>query len=302
MTQKVIITRGLPASGKSTWAKNFILENPKYIRINMDDLWRMLYASNKCFIPGIGNEYFILSIRNTLLQDALLGGRDVIIDDTNFVEYNIPDINKIVEDINLDYNLSIQIEIKNFNVDPVECIKRNALRPESERVPEEVIWDMYNKYVKPQEYPEQTKLVQDPSLPRAIICDLDGTLALHNGRSPYDCKECSSDEVNEPVNSLLKKYHNEGIQIIFVSGRNESCREETILWLEEAGWYRLKHYLYMREDKDNRKDAVIKKEIFDNHIRGRYYIEFVLDDRDQVVSLWRNVIGLHCFQVAYGSF
>jgi predicted kinase len=305
MVQKVIILRGLPASGKSTWAHNFILKNPEYIRINKDELRRMLHANKY----SEENEQQVLKIRNNIIRSELYDGKSIIVDDTNFNNLHIKEIEKIKTDLEYSFEGArdkygdIQIEVKNFNVDPVECIKRNALRTESERVPEEVIWNMYNKYIKSQEYPEQTKLVQNPSLPHAIICDLEGTLALHNGRSPYSCKECGSDEVNEPVNSVLKMYATNGYNIIFLSSRNESCRKETSLWLEEAGWpYGIKERLYMREYKDNRKDALIKKEIFDNHIRDRYYIEFVLDDQDSVVSLWRDVIGLPCFQVAYGNF
>lgn len=45
-----------------------------------------------------------------------------------------------------------------------------------------------------------------------------------------------------------------------------------------------------------------KKELFEAHIARKFYIEFVLDDRDQVVDLWRNELGLTCFQVNYGDF
>jgi hypothetical protein len=58
----------------------------------------------------------------------------------------------------------------------------------------------------------------------------------------------------------------------------------------------------MRKAKDYRKDAIIKREIFDREISGKYRIEFVLDDRDQVVDMWRKDLKLNCFQVNYGNF
>jgi len=58
----------------------------------------------------------------------------------------------------------------------------------------------------------------------------------------------------------------------------------------------------MRKEDDMRKDAIIKRELFDNFIEGKYQIEFVLDDRNQVVDLWRNELKLSCFQVYYGDF
>jgi hypothetical protein len=58
----------------------------------------------------------------------------------------------------------------------------------------------------------------------------------------------------------------------------------------------------MRKAKDNRKDSIIKREIFSEHIHNQYFIEFVLDDRNQVVDTWRKDLKLTCFQVNYGDF
>ena len=46
----------------------------------------------------------------------------------------------------------------------------------------------------------------------------------------------------------------------------------------------------------------IKKEIVDEHIKGKYFVKFVLDDRDQVVDMWRKEMGYACLQVNYGDF
>lgn len=51
----------------------------------------------------------------------------------------------------------------------------------------------------------------------------------------------------------------------------------------------------MRQSKDFRKDSVIKSEIYEAEIKGKYFVEFVLDDRDQVVDLWRKELKLPCF-------
>ena len=58
----------------------------------------------------------------------------------------------------------------------------------------------------------------------------------------------------------------------------------------------------MRPENDNRKDCTVKKELYEKYINGNYYVDFVLDDRDQVVELYRNDIGLLVLQVAYGNF
>jgi hypothetical protein len=57
----------------------------------------------------------------------------------------------------------------------------------------------------------------------------------------------------------------------------------------------------MREEGNNEKDSIVKRRLFEDNIRGKYYIEYVLDDRNQVVDMWRNM-GLTCLQVAEGDF
>lgn len=294
---KIIILQGLPASGKSTWARQYVQDHwPGWIRVNKDDIRKMLHTGKW----SKESEKEVLRIRDFIITDALLSlpSKSVIVDDTNFEQKHIDAIIEIAKIMD-----GTEIEVKTFNVDPKECIKRNALRPESERVPEKVIWDMYKRYVAPNEYKNTPKLKQDPDLPRAIICDLDGTLALIKDRSPYDCEKCEQDDLNEAVKLVLKSiYMSIYCKIIFVSGRNEHCREATERWLNSKVPSLANCSLFMREDNDNRKDAVVKKEIFDKHIRNKYYVSLVLDDRSSVVDLWRREIGLPCFQVNYGDF
>jgi hypothetical protein len=58
----------------------------------------------------------------------------------------------------------------------------------------------------------------------------------------------------------------------------------------------------MRKNNDQRKDSIIKFELFENHIKDKYYVELVVDDRQQVVDMWRRKLGLTCLQVDYGDF
>ncbi|WP_185965919.1 hypothetical protein [Flavobacterium sp. ZT3R18] len=141
---------------------------------------------------------------------------------------------------------------------------------------------------------------QKPDLPKAIICDLDGTLCLMNGRNPFNASKCDEDLLNEPVANLLKNYKQLGYAILLVSGRVDTYKEPTLRFLE-------KHaiafdVLLMRKAKDNRKDAIIKIEIYNDCIKDKYLVEFVLDDRNQVVVMWRKELKLPCFQVFYGCF
>ena len=94
--------------------------------------------------------------------------------------------------------------------------------------------------------------------------------------------------------------HAAGHRVVFLSGRSDKCRTATETWLK-------KHVavpfdaLHMREHGDNRRDSIVKVELFDAHVRDAYDVTCVLDDRDQVVEAWR-ALGLTVFQVAEGDF
>ena len=141
-------------------------------------------------------------------------------------------------------------------------------------------------------------------LPQAIICDLDGTLALLNGRSPYDASTCEQDILNRPVADIVRRYLiDPNVRVFFVSGREDKYKRQTknFIELHFKDISNLDYTLLMRKAGDYRKDAEIKKEIYDKYINKKYEVLFVLDDRDQVVKFWRSE-GLTCLQVDYGNF
>lgn len=138
---------------------------------------------------------------------------------------------------------------------------------------------------------------------KVVLCDLDGTLCLFekqdksksNYRSPYDASTCENDLMNEAVAKILGFC----LKVILVSGREDKYRNQTERWLEANGI----EYdaLLMRRSGDYRKDSIVKLEIYDEFIKPFYDVEFVLDDRNQVVEMWRDQ-GLICLQVADGNF
>ena len=272
----VTISRGLPASGKTTWAETMLGNNPgMFKRINKDDIRAMLDNSKW----SKDNEKFVLRVRDELILMALNEGKHVIIDDTNGHHKHVENIKKLVKGMN------VQVNIKEFNVDIEECIERDLKRQNS--VGEKVIRNMYNQFFKPE------RKIYNPDLlyPEAIICDIDGTLAQTSDRSPYDWKRVGEDSVNVPIAQILKTARQD---IILLSGRDSICRDETIAWLEKHNINYDK--LYMRPEGDNRKDVIIKKELFDNHVRDKFNVSFVLDDRLQVCQLWHSM-GLTLLRV-----
>lgn len=278
----VYFTIGLPASGKSTWAKNKLNKSPNSIkRVSQDDLRAML--DNSHFSKG--NEKFVLSLQDTIIKTALEDGKHVIVDNTHLSPKHEARIRELIKDLAM-------LEIVDFRHIALEtCLERDLKRPNS--VGEKVIRDMYNQFIAP---PRAAKPVYNPDLPDVIICDLDGTLALICDRNPYDASSCENDLVNEPVRSILQ---NSGKAIMFVSGREDKYKPQTLAWLA-------KHSIsfasiHMRKSGDSRKDSIVKKEIYEEFIFNKYNVDFVLDDRDQVVRVWRD-LGLTCLQVDYGDF
>lgn len=136
-------------------------------------------------------------------------------------------------------------------------------------------------------------------LHRAIIVDIDGTLAHKHERNAYDYQKADADECDMIIAELVNQLYRLNYIIIILSGREDSCREITEQWLKKNMIDY--HHLYMRKSKDMRKDRVVKKEIYDNQIKDQYSVLFVLDDRNQVVEMWRE-IGLKCLQVQEGDF
>jgi len=292
--KKIIILRGIPASGKSTYAKKLVTDNPgMYKRINRDDLRAMLdsYHFSK------SNEKFIKKTRDFLIKSSLESGKHVIVDDTNISDTNIERIEQLAKEHTSESGHDVKIEIKVFDIELSEAITRDKKRekPVGEKVVRRIHRQFYGDTKDSPNY-----RIQDTNLPKALICDLDGTLSLITNRSPFDGSKCGQDLPNSPVVNLIKNYQKLGFKILLLSGRDGQYMPETKEWLVKNEV--IYDELWMRAPKDSRKDSIIKREIFENNIDDKYCVEFVLDDRNQVVDLWRNDLNLPCFQVYYGNF
>ncbi|WP_205752484.1 hypothetical protein [Cryptosporangium phraense] len=137
--------------------------------------------------------------------------------------------------------------------------------------------------------------------PSTVLVDVDGTLAARvTDRSPYDWHRVGEDVPVAAVVTAVRALSAAGHAIVVLSGRDESCRRQTESWLTHHLDVPYRE-LHMRRAKDNRRDDVVKREIYERYVRDRYEVAFVLDDRNQVVRMWRR-LGLVCFQVADGNF
>ena len=281
--------KGLPGCGKSTVAKEMQEKNGRLVRVNKDELRAMLHNgkwSGK-------NERQVLRVRNSIIIDALMKGKDVIVDDTNYAPRHEVKLREIAGINGAEFEV-----IDLSDVTPEVCIERDLKRANS--VGQKVILDMYFKFVKKTDVGERrlNPLVFDKKLPYCVVFDLDGTLAHITDRSPYDGKSCASDQVNESISQLFEMVQDH-VDVFCLSGRNGDSEVETRAWLQ-ANNLNPKD-LFMRAPGDSRKDSIIKEELFDKNIRDKYNVLFVVDDRSQVVKLWRS-LGLTVLQCAEGNF
>ena len=315
MTKRVLMLTGLSGSGKSTFARQFCIDNPTYLRVNRDDLrrsvlpvslpefWQSWTGKEKNRIETLVN-----TLQQTAIIDGLTHGWNIVIDNTNLKLSYLNEFKKLLQ-AHFD-QVDIQYKLIETPVD--DCIQRDKDRVDS--VGEAVIRkqaEQLGTLKKNFTFQPETLLrsavfqrEQDETLPRCILVDIDGTVADKGSRSPFAWHRVGEDSPKWPVIRLVKAMRSAGYAIVFFSGRDSVCRAGTITWLNEYfGWQHATEYaLFMRPERDNRKDSLVKQALFQQHIQHRYYVEFVVDDRQQVVDMWRRTLGLTCVQVDYGDF
>lgn len=304
---KLIATRGIPGCGKSTWAMEFVAEDPENrVRVNRDD-FRMAFFGQE--VLSGAEEVFLTPHLYDVIRFHLRRGKTVVSDDTNLRLAFLRELFAVAVDAGADF------EIRTFDTPLEVALERNASRAAKggRFVPVEVIENMYKKFTNKGVIPfvsvEQLSLpktsrwvpyVADESLPKAFIFDIDGTYSELNGRDPYDYSRVLEDGVKEQVALVARMLRAHGYKILVTSGRDDCCMQDTLTWFRTKVGLE-PDLLLMRSTGDRRQDAVIKHELFNNHIRDNYNVRGVFDDRDQVVALWREM-GLFCAQVDYGDF
>lgn len=278
---KLEVLKGLPASGKSYYAKQ--LEEQGWVRTNKDTI-RLSFENYK----QKRDEKKVVKERNRQIIEALEQGKNVVVDDTNLNPVHIKDLSAIARE----YNAEFTVNDSFLKVPLAECIERDKHREAS--VGENVIRKMHHDYVAVKfdgkEY--------DPSLPFCVISDIDGTLAHMNGkRGPFEWHKVGNDDIDLGVAHVLDGVDIIGYATIFIfSGRDEVCRPETEEWLERNNI--IYENLYMRRSDhkhangDNVSDVIVKREMFEKYIKGKYNVLFILDDRPQVCRMWRDEYGL----------
>lgn len=291
--KKAYITIGISASGKSTWAGEKVLEDAKVgtktIEINRDEIrfsvilpggnWSTYKFTSK-------NEARVTEITTELLDKAIKDGVDIIISDTNLnSKYRNPLVKKLTD-------AGYEVELKEF---PITFEKANLRdRDRLRGVGYATLYTQYLTYVAS----TQRMYQPNPTLPTAIIVDIDGTVANKGNRSPFDWMKVHLDTPRELVITMIlavaEKYN---AQILFTSGRDEVCRDLTVQWIT-------KHIgienplLFMRPHKSMEKDTIVKERILWTNLTPNYNIVAAFDDRPCIVRLWNSLQIPHVIAVA----
>lgn len=288
------VVRGLPGSGKTTRARELVADDPRCARVNRDDLRMMMFGAK---VNLTGDQERAVTTAQHAMARALLPSWNVVTDDMNLRPRYVRDWLTIAAARGAD------VVIVEMSTTLDECIDRDAQRDAP--VSADIIRRIAAKFLPRGQYlpipdkapePDVPQYAQTGDLPPAVIVDIDGTLALKGDRSPYDMTRVSEDTVNWPVAGIVDAL-SEWCDIVYCSGRSEDARAATEQWLKD---HDLSGPLYMRAEGDTRRDSVVKRELLDR-IGEFYDVQAAIDDRQQVVDMWR-AAGLLCLQVAPGDF
>ena len=310
LENKIIVLQGPPASGKSTWARKYQEEHRTDTVIVSRD--------NERDARGVyweqSQEDYITACEEFKLREGLKRGYNVIMDSTNLNPRTIDKWNRVAKEMN------VGIEFKEFYIPFAEALKRDANPDRTHQVGKKVIKSFYQRYY-PVRYQEETReidtrkrIAYDSSKHDCICVDLDGTLAIHNGRSPFEYSKVGTDICDERLQRIIRLIKNGGnVKVVFLSGREGTveCMQNTLDWLNEnfeelpVKYMELDddtcYSLIMRKQGDFRADDIVKKELYETYLKDKFNVLCVFDDRDKVVKMWREE-GILCNQVYYGDF
>jgi len=289
----LLVLVGISASGKTTKAKE--LEQQGWVRVEKDEI----RLDTRLFPNGYRyprDEKRVVKERDRLIRDALEHGKNAISSDTNLNPVHIRQLISIAQE----HNAIFEIDDSFLSVPLEELIRRDKERNNS--VGEKVIRKQFHEYVKKM----PTFVKWNPDLPTCIISDIDGTLTTGpKNRSPYDWKKVGQDEVNPATAHVLDgaKYTSYVSKVFLFSGRSDVCRPETEDWLER---HDIEYdELHMRPHaRLSDSDVDIKRDIFLEHIAGKYNVLYIMDDRPRVCRMWRDIFGLTVLQLGdpYNDF
>lgn len=293
--KQLILMVGPPGSGKSTCSNAFVHAGYTYINQDSQGKGHMLK--------------FELAASN---------GQDIVVDRMGFSKEQRSRYLNVAKSHG--YKTKIVVLHESYET----CFLRCMSRKDHETIKDETnarsaLNLFFSKYerVSDDEADAVQRVWPDGDKPSAIICDLDGTLCdvehrRHFVRVPDGTKKdwggffraMVDDTPYQWCVDLLKRMsYGRAHTVVFCSGRPDSYRRETKEWLEQYGLTNLHtdFYLFMRHRQDQRQDDIVKEIILDFELLTRFTPFFMIDDRAQVVKMWRRR-GYTCLQCDEGLF
>lgn len=250
-------------------------------------------------------EHIVTYMKQAFIKSAMANGYNIVVDNMNLNPKEIAWYQTMVASDESEY--TYEIEYKDFFIPVEECIRRDAMR--SNPIGEKVIkqtWGRYRDFIFQEDLKNmlarQAKHV-DGGQP-AIIVDIDGTLCHNTTGRPFfgegAAKGMLTDTPIEGTCQIVKQAY-EKFSIIIITGREGTpeIREATQRWLAQNG---IRYdTAYFRSTGDYSKAEDCKQKIYEEHIKGKYNILYVLEDNYKCVNMWRNE-GLVCLQPNEGKF
>lgn len=292
---KALITVGIASSGKTTWAKeqveNSARQQDRIIILSRDDFRRKILENKfgRELNPGelwsnwkFKDEYQVNNLIDAELAICLNYKLDIIIADTNLNVDRNQSLKQKLE------KLGYEVEFKEFPISFEDACKRDQGRADGVGV--NVLWKQWLQWLQYKGEPKASFCGD-----KSVIFDVDGTLAEMHNRTAFEWCKVGNDKPHHEIVDMLIGYKQMGYKILVVSGRDGICQKETEEWFRKIG---IEYdHLFMRGVNDNRKDSIVKKEIYFKYIDGKFNVRLVVDDRPQVCRAWRE-LGLKVAQVA----
>lgn len=299
-TKKIILTRGIPGSGKSTWAKAWVAEDPEHrIRLNWDDMRNML------------GPYWVPSrepINKAMLWDAVNTAAycttpyDIVIDNMNLNPKGWEEVENWINTYNesshaCGINAQYVLEFKDFFTPVEECIRRDAMRPNP--IGEKTIRDIWKRY----RHFIQTTAVENlvakskpaTGKPKCVVIDMDSTMCFNTTKRPWYGDGAAEGMINDIPNTgvveIVKTLQNK-YPVIVATGRDTSQAGVTLEWLAKYGITPTKSFF--RTQGDYRKGVEIKKGQIEQILKD-YDIVAIFEDCEPIVQLYRDM-GLTVLQ------
>jgi predicted kinase len=308
---KAIILVGCSCSGKSTYVKEKLADGTyeNWTQIERDKI-RKDVLLDKLFIDVDSThenmwkywnfkwEKLVTEIWEAQFKAVVDAKQNLILSDTHL---NKNRRDALVSRLN-NYFDEVEVIVLGEKLSLDELWKRDVARQHT--VGHDVIAKQYEQFRN--QFPLFNINKDTKNLDKCVIVDIDGTLT--NGakdRSPYEWHLVGNDEPNDVLVDAIKGLYNSGYAIIFLSGRDSVCRDETVKWIDNqfedvigfTPQKTIEYDLFMRSEGDMRKDSYIKQELYFKHIDGKYRVEAVFDDRPSVIrNVWQE-FGFKTFAV-----